>query len=99
MDQHALCFVKGLLDKVIEPVILRYRRAIRFALAAREYDLVLLIQPREREVRDPDGLPVVGDLLAGAIDNMSDLVCDHEFQVLGQTVIDAPLPEQRTHRQ
>jgi hypothetical protein len=83
----------------MEPVVLRYRRAVRFALAAREYDLVLLIQPREREVRDPDSLPVVGDLLAGAIDNMSDLVRDHEFQVLSQTVIDAPLPEQRTHRQ
>jgi len=44
--------------------------------------LVVLVQPEECEISDPDRLPVIGDLLASAVDNMRDFVSDDELQVL-----------------
>lgn len=44
--------------------------------------LVLLIEPVELEVHHADSLPVVGNLSAGAIDHMADLVGHDELEVL-----------------
>jgi len=44
-----------------------------------EQDLILLVQPVELEVCDPDGLPMIGYLPPGAVDHMRDFVGHHEF--------------------
>jgi len=44
--------------------------------------LVLLVKPVEAEVGHPNGLPVVGHLLARAVDDVGHLVSNDELQVL-----------------
>ena len=44
--------------------------------------LVVLVEPEKSKVGHSDGLPVVLNLLACAIDNMSDFVRHYKFQVL-----------------
>jgi len=43
--------------------------------------LVVLVEPEEGQVGDPDGLPMVLDLLARAVNDVRDFVSHHEFQV------------------
>ena len=47
-----------------------------------EDHLVVLIQPEKGEISHSNWLKVVWDLLTSAVDNMSDLVGNHEFNVL-----------------
>lgn len=44
--------------------------------------LVVLVEPEEGEVGDADGLPVVRDLLARAVDDVRHLIGHDEFKVL-----------------
>ena len=46
--------------------------------------LVVLIEPKESEVGDSNRLPVVLNLLARAVDYVSDFVRHNEFQILRQ---------------
>lgn len=55
--------------------------------------LRVVVEPGEGEVGDADGLPVIGDLLTGAIDDPGDLIGDDELQVLGDE--EGVEPEQR----
>jgi hypothetical protein len=57
-------------------------RRILATLFVIEEILVLLIKPVELEVDHSDGLPVVGNLSARAIDYMADLVSHDKFKVL-----------------
>ena len=48
--------------------------------------LIVLVEPEKCQVGNSDGLPVVLDLLSGAVDNMRHFICDDEFQVLLQSI-------------
>ena len=56
--------------------------------------LVVLIKPEESEIGHPDWLPVVRDLLASAVDDVGDLVCHHELQVLLCNILITTLGEE-----
>ena len=47
--------------------------------------LIVLVEPEKGEVRDADGLPMVLDLLARAVDDVGHFVRHDEFQVLHHT--------------
>ena len=55
------------------PRLLRLGQSISKLLLIVCY-LVVLVKPEKGEVGDPDGLPMVRDLLAGAVDDVRDLV-------------------------
>ena len=48
-----------------------------------EYDLVLKVEPLESEIHHSTALPVIGNLLASAIDDMCNLVSNYKFLILG----------------
>jgi len=56
--------------------------------------LIVLIEPEECEIGHPDGLPVVWDLLTCAVDDVGDLVCHHELQVLLCNILITVLAEE-----
>ena len=56
--------------------------------------LIVLIEPEESEIGHSDGLPVVRDLLASAVDDVGDLVCHHELQVLLCNILITTLGEE-----
>lgn len=51
-----------------------------------EEHLVLLVQPLKRQVLHSNCLPMVWNLLSSAVDDMSDLVCHHELQILEEVI-------------
>jgi uncharacterized protein (DUF779 family) len=52
-----------------------------------EKHLVLLVDPVVREVDNADVFPQIGDLAAGAVDDVRDFVSKNEFQILKETSI------------
>ena len=93
VNQDRFTLFGGLLDEVKDALCC-------FVMAVEEY-LVFLVKPKEGKINDPDILPVISYLLAGAIDNMGYFVCHHELQVLDTNntlKTDANLPGLRTHR-
>ena len=50
-------------------------------------NLVVLVKPEKSEVGDADRLPMVLDLLAGAVDYMSDFVSYYKLQVLQHIIV------------
>jgi hypothetical protein len=50
-------------------------------------DLILKVEPLEGKIYDSAALPVVGDLLASAVDNVGDLVGDDKLLVLGSEAV------------
>lgn len=63
--------------------------------------LVVLVKPEEGQVGDSDGLPMVRDLLAGAVDDMRDLVGHDKLEVLQSLspIKEVVLPRPRTRLQ
>ena len=52
-----------------------------------EYNLVILIKPKECEISNTDRLPVVWNLFTSTVYNMCNLVCNYELDVLGSQFI------------
>ena len=77
MHENAFALAGGALDE-IEDLLRRFVMLI-------EQGLVLRVLPEEREVDDADRLPKVADLLAGAVDDVIDFICNHELQILPHT--------------
>ena len=74
MNEDTLCLLRCIFDEV------KYLRGDGVALLVIvEQDLILLVEPVELEVCNPDGLPMIGYLPPGAVDYMRDLVGHHEF--------------------
>lgn len=74
VDETTLPLGSGLLDELVDLVDL-------LVLLVEQHFLVALL-PVEREVLDADGLPEVGYLVPGAVDDVRDLVGDQKLQVL-----------------
>jgi len=79
VDQDTLAFLAGFLDEV------KYFLSCDVRLV--EQDLLLLVKPVEREVNDAHSFPLVLDLLARAVDDPRDLICDDKLHVLGSKLI------------
>lgn len=85
MNEDTLCLFHSIFDEV------KYLTSDRVSLLVIvvEENLILLVEPVELQVGDPNRLPVIGYLPPGAIDYMSNLVGHHEFKVLcGELIAD-----------
>ena len=84
VHQHALGGLKSLLYELEDSggsLVFRVQHDLNLGQTFGSH-LIVLVQPEEGQVGNSDRLPMVGDLLASAVDDVCDLVGYHEFQVL-----------------
>ena len=79
VDEDALALLAGFFNEV--------KYFLRCDVSLVEQDLLLLIKPVEREVNDAHSFPLVLDLLARAVDDPRDLICDDKLHVLKELIL------------
>ena len=79
MDEDALTLLPGFFNEV------KYFLGCDVRLV--EQDLLLLVKPVEREVNDAHAFPLVLDLLAGAVDDPRDLICNDKLHILKELIL------------
>ena len=74
MDQNGFVFLDGTLYEV--------EYCFRSRILCIKYDLILQVEPLEGQIHNTFAVPVVGDLLARAIDNVRYFIGDNKFLIL-----------------
>ena len=74
VNQHTLRRFNGLLYEIKNSIA-------RFILTI-QHHLVILIKPEKRQISNSDGFPMIGNLLASAINDVGNFIGNYELYIL-----------------